>query len=296
MPGLLKPLLALLVVLAAATGIAAENPKPTVPAGEEHVGSLVSAGDPILVEGALRGDVSALGADVTIRGAVSGDVVLWGGRLELGPGGEVSGSVLLVGSKLEERGGRVLGKTLVWSDLGSMAEEAFLSKDGVPVAVLQRWAWGLRFSSLLAWLLVALALLVLGRGRLEAAATLASTRLAAAFVAGIVVFAALFFLSWGALALPWLPLRIALGAALVATGLFAKAWGLSSLLLAAGRFVGGKLRGNPPPPPVAITLGLALLGGLRLIPVVGDPAWVAVSIVGLGVAALSAMAKRDAAA
>jgi len=281
--GLLIP--AVLVSMAIPAAVSASS-------GErKEAGESLIAGRSTTVTGERKGDLVLIGADTNVEGQVQGDLIAWGGRVRLGPDAEITGSVLLVGSSYEPASGaKVRGRTLVWADLGELARLAVTQEQALPGETIRRWMWGLRFASLAAWLLGALILAVTARESLERAAE--SIRIAPLkmFLSGLAVFLGFLLLAWFFLEISstgmGFPFLVFLGAIAVSAKLF----GMSAVFLAAGRrLLRRPDRGIPAPGPTAVAAGLALLGAIRLVPVIGTPAWVAASLVGLGsVAALLA--------
>ena len=70
--------------------------------GEVIPGTLVAAGETVLVEGTVEGDLVAAGERVEVRGTVKGNVIAAGGRLFIG--GNVDNSALLAGHVLTLEG------------------------------------------------------------------------------------------------------------------------------------------------------------------------------------------------
>lgn len=247
----------------------------------------VVAGRAERIEGPVAGDAVLLGAETVVAGRIEGDLLAWGGRLRLEPTAEITGSVLLVGTLYETSpGARVRGRVLFWASLEEVGRAVIAGEGNVPVETFRRWMWGLRLGSLAAWLVAALVVSTLLRAPVERLAEIVRAGLVVPFFSGLALFLGFVLAAWGDFALPWgtvgLPLVVLLAAAAIA----AKIFGLSAVFVATGRWI-ARLRGaaTPPPSPVAVTTGLLLLGGVRLVPFVGDPVWVAASLVGFGVVA-----------
>jgi len=244
--------------------------------------ALVTGGEK-RIEAETAGDVVAIGADIVVAGRVRGDVVAWGGTLRLEPTAVVDGSVLVVGTRfLPSPAAAVHGRTLVWSGLAELAQVVALEEGDVSVDVLERWRWGFRLGAMALWLLIALALAVLLRSPLEAAASRARRVPLVAFLSGATAFLAFVLL---ALALAALPAGIgALGLGLLAALAIAlKVVGNGVAFLVVGRWIGqASGRRVALASPTAITLGLLALGIARWIPGVGILIWGAATLIGFG--------------
>jgi hypothetical protein len=127
--------------------------KVVLPAGEVHEGWYFAAGDEVLLEGTVNGDVYAAGGIVEIDGTINGDLIVAGGQVTVG--GTVSddvrgagGSVRItgkVGKNVTVAGGSVIiargssvGKNLLAAGgsveiNGSVGEEARLGAGDVDV-------------------------------------------------------------------------------------------------------------------------------------------------------------------
>ena len=82
-----------------------------VPEAANRSGDLVRFGSDVHVIAGqtVRGDVVAMGGDITVDGHVRGDVVAMGGDVSLGPSGQVDGQVVTLGGQLHESPGSHVG-------------------------------------------------------------------------------------------------------------------------------------------------------------------------------------------
>ncbi|HHT28138.1 MAG TPA: hypothetical protein GXZ82_12945 [Firmicutes bacterium] len=69
----------------------------SIPAGDEHVGSIYVFGGNVDVAGVLRGRVVAVGGTLKISGNIEGDIIALGGRVTLIDGASIVGNVLAAG-------------------------------------------------------------------------------------------------------------------------------------------------------------------------------------------------------
>lgn len=256
-------------------------------AGERSREELILGRQAELV-GEQAGDLVLLGADARLLGRVDGDVVAWGGRLELGPAARIEGSLLLIGTTLDRSPSSVVqGRSWQWSDAES-ALRSMVAGGEVPVSTVRRWVLGAELALLAAWLVLALALSIGAGSRLESTARLVAAAPFRCFVAGLGFVASTVLLVWGALGVFGVGFALALGLLLAAALLGLKIFGLSAAFVAIGRLL-ARMTGKgrvAPASPVAATVGLLLLGGVRLLPYVGSVVWFAGSAIGIGAAAL----------
>lgn len=291
-------LLFLSILLATATGATAEP--VVVPAGEIRSGDVVALGREARVEGVLRGTLVTIGGDVRISGRVEKDVVALGGGVFLEPGAAVGGDVLALGGEVHRSGpgpAPVGGRLLTVGALEA-AFAAELKTSPLAVRPVRGLFVAFRLALLFGWLIVGLVLLRLAPRPLSGAAALVPGRVTA--VAAIGAAAVLSVLLVSALLLLVLPASAGLlvaGLLLAALGL-AKAFGLAAVFVALGRrLTRGAGRGSPLfGDPAALAVGLALLGGVSLVPVAGPLAWSVASLLAIGTALVAAAARPRSAA
>ncbi len=291
-------LLFLSILLATATGATAEP--VVVPAGEIRSGDVVALGREARVEGVLRGTLVTIGGDVRISGRVEKDVVALGGGVFLEPGAAVGGDVLALGGEVHRSGpgpATVGGRLLTVGALEA-AFAAELKTSPLAVRPVRGLFVAFRLALLFGWLIVGLVLLRLAPRPLSGAAALVPGRVTA--VAAIGAAAVLSVLLVSALLLLVLPASAGLlvaGLLLAALGL-AKAFGLAAVFVALGRrLTRGAGRGSPLfGDPAALAVGLALLGGVSLVPVAGPLAWSVASLLAIGTALVAAAARPRSAA
>lgn len=286
-----------LVTLLLLAGAAPAAPPAGVPAGEVRSGDLVVLGRDAEVGGVLRGTLVVVAGQVRVSGRVEKDVVALGGDVVLQAGADVRGDLLAVGGAVLAPPGDaalVEGRLLT---VGAL-EAAFAAELRTsPLAA--RTASGLllafRLVLLLLWLTVGLLLLRFAPRPVAGAAGLLPGRLATVGALGAAAVLSALLLS--AFLLLVLPAKAGLAATALLVGALglAKAFGLAVVFVALGRLLNrGARRGSPFfGDPAALSLGLALLGLLSLVPVAGPLVWSLVSFVGIGVA-LVAAARRDA--
>lgn len=268
----------------------------TVPSGEIRSGDLVVLGKGAVVAGVLRGALVSIGGDVRVSGRVENDVVVLGGDVRLESGADVRGDLLAVGGEVrgvEAGRPQVAGRLLT---VGAL-EAAFASElKTSPLAVgpASGLLLAFRLALLFGWLVLGLALLRFAPRPLAGAAGLVSRRMAT--VGAIGAAALLSALLVSAFLLLVLPATAGLFVAglLVAALALAKAFGLSAVFIALGRrLTRGAKRGSPLfGDPAALSVGLALLGLVSLVPVAGPVAWSVASLLGIGTALVAVATGR----
>ena len=284
-----------LLLLPAATPARGEAPVFVRP-GETRAGDLVVLGRGAVVEGVLSGTLVAVGGSVSVSGRVEKDVVAFGGSVLLEPGAKIGGDLLAVGGSVSSAAGApppVRGRLLT---VGAL--EAAFAAELQTSPLSARPASGLllafRLVLLFLWLVVGLLLLRFLPRPVSSAAGLVPGRLALVGAVGAAtVLSAVLLSAFVLLVLP-ATAGLAFAALLVALLGVAKAFGLAVVFVAVGRAVTrGARRGSPFfGDPAALSVGLALLGLLSLVPVAGPLVWAAVSLLAIG-AALLAAARRD---
>ncbi|MBP7676717.1 MAG: hypothetical protein KBB14_10370 [Thermoanaerobaculia bacterium] len=287
-------LLLLSILLASATGVAAEP--VVVPAGEIRSGDVVALGREARVEGVLRGTLVTIGGDVRISGRIEKDVVALGGDVLLEPGAAVGGDVLALGGEVHRSGpgpAPVGGRLLTVGALEA-AFAAELRTSPLAVRPVQGLLLAFRLALLFGWLIVGLAVLRLAPRPLTGAAGLVPGRVTAmAAIGAAAVLSALLVSALLLIVLPATAGLLVAGVLVAALGV-AKAFGLAAVFVALGRrLTRGAGRGSPLfGDPAALAVGLALLGSVSLVPVAGPLAWSVASLLGIGTALAAAVAAR----
>lgn len=283
--------------LALHAGSALAGPASSVVPGEIRSGDLVVLGRDAEVAGVLRGTLVVVAGNARVSGRVEKDVVALGGDVRLDDGAEVRGDVLAVGGEVSAAGGgapAVRGRLLTVGELEA-AFAAELKTSPLAARPSSGLLLAFRLVLLFLWLVLGLLLLRFAPRPLTGAAGLVRGRLATVAALGTAaVLSALLLSAFLLLVLP-ATAGLVLAGLLVAALAFAKAFGLAAVFVALGRrLTRGADRGSPFfGDPAALSLGLALLGLLSLVPVAGPVVWSVASLLGIGTA-LVAAARREA--
>jgi hypothetical protein len=253
------------------------------------------------IEREVNGDVQIIGGSIRVRRPIHGNLYIMLGDASLESGGHVDGDVISVGGRFRGVPQQVSGHIYAPGSpgaFGAMAESSgFIGAGSHPFSPI---ALAFKMSILFVWMIVALLLTLLsgrdvrtssGELRLSPFHTFALGLTAyLSFVVTAIVFSYL---------VPYLigiPLLAALGIFAVMT----KVYGMVAVFHAIGTIVARPrereqfdrrrlLRGDM----AMVLIGVLILGLLRLIPIVGNVAWMAASLFGVGVALATKFGKRE---
>ena len=264
-----------ILFLAAASTAAASTPGQTAFARD------------IAIRQPVAGRVVAVLSDVRIAAPVSGDVVVWGGRVTFEPSGSVEGNLSVFGGGISAPEGKPLPVRGIVSTPGTLLR-LYLDETHQPPwkegshALLSR---GLRLIALSAWLAVSLVLLFCFASPFARAAAFAGDDWPRTLLAGALGVLTLLLASVSALALLPPPVSVPIAILFAGVAVAAKVFGMGALFL----LLGQKLLQSVAPAkrPVALAAGLAALGAVSLLPLVGSVVWSAASVVAVGIAFLT---------
>jgi hypothetical protein len=254
---------------------------------------MVGVGRNVVVAGDALADVAALNGSVEITGHVAGQVIVLGGNVHLGPQGRVDGDVFALGGRIQaDPGARLGGRSVSYPD-ASKAWLSMLEEPSLGVTMTSPLIVGIKLALLAAWAALLLILFaVSGREMLETAAGVRREPFRNFFIGVVAIIAFLLsaiFLSAVAGDLASVPLLVLL--VLAATIL--KLWGMVAVFYAVGDFVAYRLLRRRWRPLNAASLGLLLLGALKLLPYVGVWTWTAASFIGVGSSLSTKFGRRE---
>jgi hypothetical protein len=265
-------------------------PLPTVAAAEETAivikeGSLarqqvVALGRDLVVEGEAQADVAAINGSIRVEGRVGGDVVILGGDCVLGDGARVAGDVFVLGGRIEaHQGAKVEGRSVSYPT-ASAAWLTLLEGPSLGRSAMSPVVIGAKLSLLAAWLGLSLLLLATsGRGVLNTAEAVRTEPFRNFFVGLTGVLAltmtALFFTAFAA-AIVGLPLL----ALVVMLALLLKLWGMVAVFHATGSWI-------------AETIGLGVLGAVKLVPWAGTWVWTVASLIAVGASLTTKFGRQE---
>jgi hypothetical protein len=297
---------ALLLVLPAAAaateaGTGAAGDALRLEAGSVARDQVVALGRDLLIAGAALSDVVAVDGSVRVTGSVAGDVIVLGGDVALAPAASVEGDVFVLGGEVSAAPGASLGGRTVAYPSVSRAWLTLLEGPTLGLPAASPLVLGAKLALLCGWL--ALALLLFATSGREVLAT--SESVAGEpfhnFLVGLTAVLALLltalFLTSLAAGLVAVPLLFLVGMA----ALLLKLWGMVAVFHALGEWISRLLAAVLPSAPrrerllplSAATLGLLLLGLVKLLPWVGIWAWTVATFIGVGAALSTKLGRRE---
>jgi hypothetical protein len=271
--------------------------------GEQRSGeNLVFVGKKVVIDAPVAGDLQALGSDVTINARIEGRVVALASQITLGREGSIGRDLIALGGNLsgvsrEKVGGDIVAPASASAYLSETGGDALVSMVSEPFSLA---AAAIKLVFTLFWLLVSVPVVLLFGREVRASSLEARASLLYSFLLGLVAFTSFvltavafgYLVSWG--------IGVPLLALLGGFAFVAKVYGMVAVFHAIGAILagprthaealaGGWLRGD-----LALTMiGAVTFGALRLVPMVGNVAWIVGSIVGLGVALATWFGRRE---
>ena len=242
-------------------------------------------------------DLVCIGGKATVEGTVEGDVVVIGGELDFS--GE-AGSVVVIAGKTTMAAGSVVHKDLIHM-MGEFHKDPGVTVHGQSIDVgshlpphiqrlLSRGLLGfivvLRVVSLIITLAVLLLIVLLAPERVARMSEVLEPRWPASLgfgVLGYVIFIVLAIIL--AITLIGIPLAVLLGLAVWVLGLM----GIAAIMMSLGKRVGlgTGLIGPDPSVLACVFVGFLVVALVRFIPVVGELAWLVLSVMGLGLSLIT---------
>lgn len=288
--------LASALALALTPPAAAQPPRPAlvVERGSVAREQVVAVGRGLRVDGEALGDVAAIEGPIEISGRVAGDVIAMGGDVTLAPTARVEGDAFVLGGDLRAAAGAYIGGKSVSYPTASSVWLTLFEGPALGLAPTSGVVIGAKLALLTAWLALVLAFFaVSGREVLSTSDAVASEPFRS-FVVGLTAVLAMtltaVFLSALTGMLVGVPLLVLV--ALLAVGL--KLWGVVAVFHALGSAVARRLlRRRRVLPLHAATLGLVVLGVLKLVPWLGSWVWMGATLVGVGASLTTKLGRRE---
>ena len=264
---------------------------PTGATGAERHG--ISAGDDAYffnqdgaVDSPVAGTVQVYGGSVVIREVIAGDLLVLGGAVTFAGRGRVNGNLIHAASTVRGAENRVGGRVYPLASLEGAA--ASLTKNAIVASLL------------LVWLLAAVIVTLMSGKEIRLSSIEVRGSALHCFVLGLVALTS-FVLT--AIAFSYLVpyvIGIPLLAALAVFATLTKVYGMIAVCHAIGTLVAGSrsrdqlakrkwFRGDL----AMVVVGVLILGGIRLIPVVGTLVWGLASVFGVGVALATKFGRRE---
>lgn len=259
---------------------------------------LVGLSRDVVVEGRALADVAALDGSVRVLGLVEGDVLALGGDVELAPTARVTGDVFTLGGVINAEPGAEIGGRAVSYPTASSAWLTLMEGPSLGLPATSPLVVAAKLGLLAAWLVLVLVFFAAsGREVVSTSASVAREPFRD-FVVGLVGVVTLvltgLLLSTVAGALVGVPMLVLV----VVLALVLKLWGMVAVFHALGFWLASRLvrlrvlRGRITALHAA-TLGLLVLGLLKLIPWVGVWTWTAATLIGVGAALTTKFGRRE---
>ena len=255
---------------------------------------VVAIGRDVVVEGEALREVAVVNGDARIDGIVRGDVIVLGGSAYLTSTARVHGDVFTVGGEIDAAGGaQIGGRAVAYPSIGA-AWLTLLEGPSLGLSAASPVVLAAKLALLTAWMALALALLaVSGRGVL-ASSELVGAEPLRSFVTGLTAVVGLFLIALALTAFVPGVAGVPLLALVVLFALLLKLWGLVAVFHAFGDWLCRLVLKRRPQPLNAATIGLLVLGGIKLIPWAGTVVWWMATFVGVGVALATKFGRREA--
>lgn len=285
-------LAAVLLVVAFPSGAGAEGTALVIAEGSLARRQVIALGRDLVIDGEALSDAVAVNGSVSIRGAVRGDVIALGGDVTLANRARVDGDIFVLGGRLAAKPGSTIGgRSVSYPSVGS-AWLVLLEGPSLGLSPLSRVVLGAKLALLAAWLLWStLSMATVGREVLSTSAAVRSSpfRMFVLGLAGVLslFLTALFVSSWAS-SLVGVPLLFLVVLILVVL----KLWGSVAVFHALGHRLVDALGLRWNPMNAAVT-GLLILGALKLVPIAGTWIWTVVTLVGVGAALETKFGRRE---
>lgn len=271
----------------------AELPALRLEAGGLARRQLVAIGRDLVVEGEALSHVVALDGSVEVVGTVGGDVITLGGDVRLAPGARVEGDIFVLGGRLEAApdarvGGRSVSYPGVSGAFLTMLEAPALGLEATSPVVV-----GVKLALLTGWMAVLLVLFstsgreMLSTSRCVIEEPVRAFGIGLTFVlAGIVTLVALNLTLAALIGIPFVFL-------VLLTAMLAKLWGMVAVFHAVGIVLARRLGRRRTLPLSAATLGLIVLGAIKLVPLLGLWVWWIATFIGIGASLVTKFGRRE---
>lgn len=246
---------------------------------------LFTWGGTVNIEGKIRKDVLAVGSEVTISGEVGDSFVGVGARVTLKPTAVIRKDLLILGGTLvREEGSVVQGDTVYFKSeelrerflqggVGGLLGAAYL-----PIVLI------IKIVSLALWAVLAVIVAGLFPGNVTRAAGEMRRSFGPVLLTGLVASAAFLFLMVFAAVLSVILIGIPVLIALSFAGILIKVFGRVVVFFVAGRLTAGAFRRTSVSPIGGALLGLAVVGLLRFIPILGGALSFLLNLLAWGIA------------
>ena len=262
-------------------------------AGSVARSDVVALGRDLVIEGEAQRDVAVIGGNAEIDGHVAGSIIVLGGSVLLEATARVDGDVFAVGGEVVTAAGAIVGgRAVAYPSLGA-AWLTLLEGPSLGLSAASPVVLAAKLALLTAWLALALGLLAVSGRSVLATSELVATEPLRAFITGLTAVIALFVVALGLTAFVPGIAGVPLVLLVVLFALLLKLWGLVAVFHALGDWLSRAVFKRRLQPVNAATVGLVVLGGLKLVPWAGTVVWWAATFVGVGVALSTKFGRRE---
>jgi hypothetical protein len=278
---------------ASATSAAIRPPALHVARGSIAHRDVVAIGRDARIDGEARASVAVVRGSARISGVVAGSVIVLDGDIELESLARVRGDVYAVGGGIAAAPGAVVEGRSAAYPTASAAWLTLLEGPSLGLSATSRPVLTAKFALLAAWAVI----LLLGfsfRGR-EAVATSQSVRREPLqnFVLGLAcVLTLALTVALLSAALHWL-LSVPILALVVVAALALKLWGLLAVFHALGAALVARWRSRRWLAIQTATVGLLMLGAIKLVPWLGTIVWTLATLIGIGAALATKFGRNE---
>ncbi len=254
---------------------------------------VVALGRDLVVEGEAQRDVAVINGDARIDGVVGGDVIVLGGSVALSSGARVEGDVFTIGGEIETApGAQIGGRAVAYPSIGA-AWLTLLEGPSLGLSATSPVVLAAKLALLTAWLVLAVGLLAVSGHSMLATSELVGAEPLRNFVTGLTAVLALFVIALGLTAFVPGIAGVPLLALLVLFALLLKLWGMVAVFHALGDWLSRVVLKRRLQPLNAATLGVVVLGAIKLVPWAGTILWWAATFIGIGVALATKFGRRE---
>lgn len=249
-------------------------------------------GRDVVIDGEALSDVATVSGSVRVSGTVRGDVIALGGDVHLASSAVVEGEVMALGGSIDAAPAASIGGRSVAYPSASAAWVTLLEAPALGGSPSSSVLLAAKVVLLAAWMALLLLLFgISGRQVLSTAEAVREEPFRSFWLGfGAVVTLVLTGVLIGALTgpligLPWV-------AVILLILVLAKLWGMVAVFYALGHWAAGRL-GRRLSVLHAATLGLIVLGALKLIPQVGLWVWSVATLIGVGASLATKFGRRE---
>ena len=254
---------------------------------------LVAIGRDLVVAGSAMADVAVMDGDAEISGTVERDVIVLEGDVRLAATARVGGDVFVVGGTIEAAPGARIGGRSVAYETAAKAWLTLLEGPTVGLDAGSPVVLGAKLALLATWsALVLLLFATAGRQVLSTAESVRDEPFTS-FVTGLTGLVALVLTALFVSAFLGSLLGVPLLVLVILLALILKLWGMVAVFHALGDWLWRRLFKRRPRPINAATLGLVVLGAVKLLPWFGVLAWTAATLIGVGAALATKLGRRE---